>query len=89
MTTERNVPWGRVIAGVLLGLLVLTPASMLAGAYFDKPVELAAVLFATAPVIGLTLALIRPTRALGIGVLVGVVLWWVVMVPVLSAWLGG
>ena len=81
--------WRPVLAGVLLGALVLAPASMLAGAYFDKPVALSVVLFALAPLVGLVLTALERTRLLGLGVLLGVALFWLAVVPLLSAWLGG
>jgi hypothetical protein len=84
------VSWRSVLVGVALGFLVLTPASMLGGAWLLGIVDpLAVVVFALPPVIGLLLLFSRRSRWLGAGLLVGCGLWWAVAVPILAALLGG
>jgi hypothetical protein len=58
--------WRPLLAGTAIGFLVLSPASMLGGAWL--------------------LGIVDP---LGVGVLVGCLLWWLVAVPLLAAWFGG
>ena len=89
MAEKRHVRWGDLVGGTLVGALLLGPASMLLGAYFDRPTALAVIGFGSAPLVGLVLALFRRTRFVGVGVLIGVALFWIVVVPICAVLLGG
>jgi hypothetical protein len=82
--------WRPLLIGLALGAVVLSPASMLGGAWLLGLVDpLAVVVFALPPVIGVLLLLPHRTRWFGVGVLLGCLLWWAVAVPILAAWFGG
>jgi hypothetical protein len=82
--------WRPLLAGTAIGFLVLSPASMLGGAWLLGIVDpLAVVVFALPPVIGVLLLVPHRWRWAGVGVLVGCLLWWLVAVPILAAWFGG
>jgi hypothetical protein len=93
--TNATVPARRfdgraVLVGLLVSLVVLSPASMLGGAWLLGIVDpLAVVVLALPPLAGVALLGPARTRWSGAGVLVGCVLWWGGVVPVLAAWLGG
>jgi hypothetical protein len=85
----RRFRWGDVVVGVLVGALVLGPASLLLGATFDRPTAVAVLGFASAPLFGVLLVCLRPSRVLGVGVLIGTAVFWIVLLPVCAAVLGG
>jgi hypothetical protein len=81
--------WVDVVAGALVGALVLGPASLLLGATFDRPTALGVLGFASAPLLGVLLVCLRRSRVLGVGVLIGIAVFWIVLLPVCAAVLGG
>jgi hypothetical protein len=90
VTPRRRVDGRALLLGLVASLVVLSPASMLGGAWLLGIVDpLAVVVFALPPVIGVVLLVPRRTRWAGVGVLLGGVLWWAVAVPALAALLGG
>jgi hypothetical protein len=90
VTPRRRVDGRALLLGLVVSLVVLSPASMLGGAWLLGIVDpLAVVVFALPPVIGVVLLVPRRTRWVGVGVLLGCVLWWAVVVPLLAALLGG
>jgi len=87
---HRRVAWTPLLVALAVSLLVLSPASMLGGAWLLGIVDpLAVVVFALPPLIGAVLLLLRRWRWSGVGVLAGCAVWWSAVVPALAALLGG